>query len=253
MSGERLITVTEHADGAIAELNLNRPDKRNALSQELVDDLLGAVKTIAADSRVRAVVLGGEGKSFCAGMDLKAVQTEPAKMGALLLNLSYVYREIRRSPQPYIARVRGAAIGGGCGLMCVCDFAFTHADAKVGYPEVDLGICPAAVAPWLMRRIGAGRARQLLLAGGILTGEEGYEIGMVSHLADLDDLRSAALSFGQDLAKGGPEAVATTKAWLNELDGSMQDDLLDKGARLSAEIVQGNEAQERLAAFFARQ
>jgi len=117
---------------------------------------------------------------------------------------------------------------------------------------VDLGVCPAVVAPWLVRRLGAGRARQLLLAGGTIKGRDGFQIGLVSHLADLDDLHDEAMQLARDLVKGGRNAIAVTKNWLNELDGSMEDAILDKAAKISADIVQQEEAQTRLAKFFDR-
>lgn len=247
-----LIAIHRHDYGAIAEVNLNRPEARNALSQSLLEAAREAVAQTARDPKVRVIVLGGEGKAFCAGMDLKAVRTEPAKMGDLLMTISRLLREIRRVPQPTIARVQGAAVGGGCGLMSVCDFAFSHEDARIGYPEVDLGVCPAVVAPWLIRKLGAGRARQILLAGGTMTGARAAEVGLVTHLVEPADLANAALTFARELAKGGPRAMSVTKVWLNELDGSLEDASLDEGARLSAEIVQGEEAQARLAAAFDR-
>lgn len=248
-----LVTLTFHDDGVIAEIRLNRPDRRNALSQPMLDRLLERVQEVAANPGVRAVVLSAEGKAFCAGMDLKAVRSEPARMGDLLMVISQVLRAIRRAPQPFVAAVQGAAIGGGCGLMCICDFAFTHLDAKLGYPEVSLGICPAVVAPWLIRKIGVGRARQLLLAGGTMNGEAGFEYGLATHLVDLDDLHAAALTYARELARCGPLAMATTKRWLNELDGSLDDAILDRSAALSAEVVQGEEAQQRLARIFDRE
>ncbi len=241
---------TIDVEEGIAEVRLNRPEARNALSQALLDDLLDAVEEVSTRAGVRVVILGAEGKAFCAGMDLKAVRSEPAKMGDLLMTISQVLRSIRRSPQVYVARVQGAAIGGGCGLACVCDFAVTHAEAKVGYPEVDLGVCPAVVAPWLIRRIGAGRARQMLLAGGTMSGQEGYAAGLATHLAGADELEAATLELTRRIAKGGPNALTATKKWLNELDGSMDDDLLDEAARISARIVQGDEAQSRLRGVF---
>jgi methylglutaconyl-CoA hydratase len=152
----------------IATLTLNRSDARNALSLELIDAMNAAmdgIETSATDGSIRVLILAGAGKSFCAGMDLKGVLSDPAKMGRMLMGLSVFSRRMRRLPIPTIARVQGAAVGGGCGLMVVPDFAFTHAEAKVGYPEVDLGVCPAVVAPWLIKKIGAGRARAMLLAG----------------------------------------------------------------------------------------
>jgi methylglutaconyl-CoA hydratase len=234
------------ADG-VATISLNRPEARNALSLELITALDEAFRTIASDRSVRVVILAGEGKSFCAGMDLKAVRDDPAAMGEMLRLLSRVCRSIRRLGVPTIARVQGAAIGGGCGLMVVTDFAVTHPESKLGYPEVDLGICPAVVAPWLIRKIGAGRARAMLLAGGTMTGREGFEAGLASHLADAGALDETVNALASRLSTGGPKALATTKHWLNELDGSLEDAILDKAAELSAKIIAGEEAQSRLA------
>lgn len=249
---ESLVNIVNHDDGAVVEIVMNRPDARNALSQQLLDELRQAVADVTGRETTRVVILGGAGKAFCAGMDLRAVQHEPAKMGDLLMAISLLTREMRRADQPFVARVQGAAVGGGCGLTCVCDFAFTHAESKVGYPEVSLGVCPAVVAPWLIKRIGAGKARQLLLAGGTVSGADALEIGMVSHVVSRETLDEATLEFARMLAKGGPRAMAVTKQWLNELDGSLDDAVLDKAARLSAEVVQGEEAQARLATLFGR-
>jgi len=237
-------------EGAIVELRLDRPDARNALSLELVADLRTGLERIGGDPSVRVIVLAAEGRAFCAGMDLKALRREPTRMGDLLMAISRLAREIRRARVPVIAQVQGAAVGGGCGLATVCDFAFTHAEAKIGYPEVGLGVCPAVVAPWLIRKIGAGPARRLLLTGGTIAGREALEIGLVTHLAERDSLEDATLELARHLARGGPNAMAVTKRWLNELDGSLDDDVLDEAARLSAEVVQGEEAQSRLAALF---
>ena len=200
---------------------------------------------------VRVVVIAGAGKAFCAGMDLRGVMDDPVAMGDMLRDLSRASRALRRLPVPTIARVQGAAVGGGCGLMVVTDFAVTHPEAKVGYPEVDLGICPAVVAPWLVRKIGAGRARTMLLAGGTMTGEAGFEAGLATHLCAADRLDATVSDLAGRLAAGGPNALATTKRWLNELDGSMDDAVLDRAAELSAQIIAGAEAQERLRKAFA--
>jgi methylglutaconyl-CoA hydratase len=238
--------VNAQIEGGIATLTLNRPDARNALSLELIEALDEAISQIEANAAVRAVILAGEGKAFCAGMDLRGVLDDPVKMGHMLRTLSQAMRRIRRLAVPTIARVQGAAVGGGCGLMVVTDFALTHPEAKVGYPEVDLGVCPAVVAPWLVKKIGAGRARAMLLAGGTMSGREGYEAGLATHLVEREQLEGAAIDLARALAKGGPHAMAVTKRWLNELDGSMQDDVFDRAAELSAEVIAGDEAQERL-------
>lgn len=236
----------------IHTIDLARPDARNALSRELISALADAVDSVAHDPTARVLILGGEGKSFCAGMDLKAVADDPVAMGDMLRALSRASRAIRRLPIPTIARVQGAAIGGGCGLMVVCDFAVTHAEAKLGYPEVDLGICPAVVAPWLMKKIGTGAARAMLLAGGTMSGDEGFHRGLATHLVTESELVTTAQTLAERLAKGGPIALAATKHWLNELDGSLDDAIADEAAEISARIIAGAEAQSRLRAAWSR-
>jgi methylglutaconyl-CoA hydratase len=240
-----------HIDGSIAAVTLNRPEARNALSLELIQALDESIAKVEADSSLRVMILAGEGRSFCAGMDLKGVLDDAKKMGEMLHTLSRVMRRIRRLPIPTIARVHGAAVGGGCGLMVVPDFAFTHPEAKVGYPEVDLGVCPAVVAPWLVKKIGPGRARAMLLAGGTISGRDGFEAGLATHLVERDQLESAVNDFAGRLTSGGPHAMAVTKRWLNELDGSYEEGVFDKAAVLSADVIAGEEAQTRLRALFA--
>jgi len=236
----------------IATIELARPEARNALSREMITELGSAVDAVARDASVRVLILCGEGKSFCAGMDLKAVADDPVAMGDMLRALSRTSRAIRRLSIPTIARVQGGAVGGGCGLMVVCDFAVTHPEAKVGYPEVDLGICPAVVAPWLIKRIGAGAARAMLLAGGTMSGEEGFRRGLATHLAAESELVATAQQLAERLAKGGPKAIAATKKLLNELDGSMDDAIAEEAAEISARIIAGDEAQSRLKAAWSR-
>lgn len=245
-----MIRITEQND--IVTLTLNRAGKHNALSAEMIEAMHVGLDEIEQNSTMRCLVLAGEGRSFCAGMDLRGVIDDPEAMGVMLRGLAKASKRIRTLPVPTIARVQGAAIGGGCGLMVVCDFAFTHPESKVGYPEVDLGVCPAVVAPWLMKKLGAGRARAMLLAGGTMTGKQGFEAGLATHLCGLDDLPSAVNEFAENLAKGGKNALATTKKWLNELDGSCDDDILQKGADLSAKIIAGPEAQARLRPLYTK-
>jgi methylglutaconyl-CoA hydratase len=235
----------------IRTLSLNRPDARNALSLPLIHMLESALASTAQDRSVRVLVLRGEGKSFCAGMDLRGVMDDPVRMGDMLHALSRCSLAIRGLRVPAIACVRGAAIGGGCGLMATCDLAVTHAEAKLGYPEVDLGICPAVVAPILMRRIGAGRARAMLLTGGVVDGTEAHRLGLATHLASEPDLERTAQTLAERLCTGGAEAIATTKAWLADLESELDADTMRRAADLSARIIQGTEAQQRLRARFA--
>jgi len=235
----------------IARITMCRPEARNALSLELIEALDQAVDRAAQDSTVRVAIFAGEGKVFCAGMDLRGVLADAMRMGRMLRTLALVTHKIRMLPMPTIARVQGAAMGGGCGLMVVPDFAVTHPEAKLGYPEVSLGVCPAVVAPWLIRKIGAGRARAMLIAGGSIDGHEAHRIGLASHICALDQLDPTVDALAQSLLAGGAEALGETKRWLNELDGSTtSESALLKGAELSAKVIQGSEAQSRLRKLF---
>ena len=234
----------------VVTLTLNRPGKRNALSLDIIRALHSALDDVEKIDDMRVFLLAGEGRAFCAGMDLRGVIDDPKAMREMLRLLSQAAQRIRLLPVPTIACVQGAAIGGGCGLMVVCDFAFTHPESKVGYPEVDLGVCPAVVAPWLIKKIGAGKARAMLLAGGTMSGQQGFNAGLATHICDLEDLPTATMAFALNLARGGKEALAVSKRWLNELDGSLDDVVLLKAANLSADVIAGDEAQSRLKPLF---
>lgn len=236
-------------NGPIATLTLERAEARNALSLDLLAHLHAAIDAIVANSAVHVLLLTGSGKAFCAGMDLKAVLNEPGAPAKLLHALADFTLKLRSLPAVTIAKVNGAAIGGGCGLSCVCDIAITHADSKMGYPEVDLGVCPAVVAPWLVKKIGAGRARRVLLQGGLMTGQQAFDLGMVDHVVPtLADLDSATETLVQRLSAGAPHALRATKNLLNEIDGSLDASLVKRGADLSAQVVMTAETRAMLSA-----
>ena len=243
------------ADGC-ATIVLRRGESRNALDCDTIHALRTCIDAATTQcnhtpGNIRSLVLAGEGKSFCAGMDLKGVLHDAVRMGDMLRGLSLALLALRRLPVPTIARVQGAAIGGGCGLAVVCDFAITHPEAKLGYPEVDLGVCPAVVAPWLLRRIGAGPARAMLLAGGTMGGEEAAARGLVTRCVPAADLDAEVAALAKRLATGGAEALACTKRMLNELDGSLDEKIAADAAELSARVIAGPEAQASLARLYA--
>jgi enoyl-CoA hydratase/carnithine racemase len=184
-------------------------------------------------------------------MDLKAVLGDAGAAERLLNALAELTLELRALRAVVIARVHGAAIGGGCGLTCVCDFSITHDEAKVGFPEVDLAVCPAVVAPWVVRKAGSGRARQILLRGGLMSGAEAAGIGLMDRsLPTVEALDQAVEELAARIAGGGRRALAATKDLLNRLDGSADGSLVREGAKLSAEVVRSDEAQEALRARF---
>lgn len=236
-------------NGRTATLTLRREDRRNSLSLDLLDALHGSIDQLERSQGVSVCVITGAGKSFCAGMDLKQVLGDPAAPLKLLSSLADLCGRIRRLPMVVVAKVNGAAIGGGCGLATVCDIAITHADSKMGFPEVDLGVCPAVVAPWLVRKVGPGRARSILLRGGVMTGQQAFESGIVDRVCpDHAGLDALADQLSANLATGGPGALAATKKLLNELDGSLDLALARRGAELSAAVLATPEAQAMLRA-----
>lgn len=237
----------------IATLTLNRPEQRNALSIDMLADLHAALDELAAsivnNPDTRVVILTGAGKSFCAGMDLKQVLGEPGAPLKLLTSLAEATVKLRTLPAVTIAAVHGAAIGGGCGLTTVCDFALTHADSKMGFPEVDLGVCPAVVAPWLVRKLGASKARAMLLRGGLMTGREAFNLGLVTECVDTREALDPAVKVLADrLAAGGGNALRATKALLNTLDHSADLDLARRSAKVSADVLATPDAQAMLKA-----
>ena len=217
------------SSGPIATLALNRADARNSLSLDLLSALNARLDELERQSAITVLILTGAGKAFCAGMDLRAVASDEGLAAGtplkLLTSLADFTIRLRRLPAVSIAKVNAAAIGGGCGLATVCDLAITHADSKMGFPEVDLGVCPAVVAPWLVRKIGAGKARQVLLCGGVMSGQRAHELGIVNHL------------------------VPT----LTDLDGSLDESLARRGAELSAQVLATPEAQRMLRAKLEKQ
>lgn len=252
MSDAVTLDITRHA----AVLTLNEPASRNALSSTLLDGLhaqLTALEQQLASGTLdrHVLVLTGSGKAFCAGMDLKAVLADPTLIHTLLRLLAEASLRIRALPMVTVAHLNGPAIGGGCGLAMACDLVASAPDVRIGFPEVDLGACPAVVAPWLVRKIGAGRARHVLLTGGTMTARDGHELDMVSHLLDDEEAGAQALdTIVERLANAGPAALAATKRLLNEVDGSLDRDLAVRGAALSAEVFSGPEAQKRIRARF---
>jgi len=241
---------TLETDGRVARITLRRENKRNALNLELLDTLQQLVDEADAMSGISVCVFTGAGKSFCAGMDLRAVLDEPGAPAKLLSRIAELSISIRSMRAVTVARVNGAAIGGGCGIVSVCDLAITHESAKLGFPEVDMGVCPAVVAPWLVARIGAGRARATLLMGGTMGGTEAARIGLVTSCVADDQFDEAAERTVSRLAKAGPNALRATKELLNDLDGDSLHAAVRKGAALSAEVVTSDEARAMLGALY---
>lgn len=209
---------------SVGRLIMNRPDKRNALSPELVGALHDGLLELQRDDAVRVIILSGEGPAFCAGADLAYLQ-EIADNGAMenladSTRLMELMRAITECPKPIIAMVHGAAIAGGCGLASVCDIVIADKDnAKFGYSEVGIGFIPAIVMVFLLRKIGDTHARRLVLTAENITADEAQRIGLVSIVAKSHDLESTVLAIAHNMSKHSASAIALSKKMLWSLHG----------------------------------
>ncbi|HUR55069.1 MAG TPA: enoyl-CoA hydratase-related protein [Gemmataceae bacterium] len=236
-------------DGPAAVVTINRPDKRNALSRDLIAALGDAFARAAADDS-RCVILTGNGPAFCAGMDLDELRgtlgDDADKVWNDANTLSALYEQIYTLPKPTIAAVNGAAVAGGCGLVTVCDLAVSAQTAQFGYPEVRRGLVAAMVMPHLLRHVGERAARYLLLTGELIDALTAVRIGMVNGMCSGDTLLGAARAWAKKLAEGGPKALAKTKELLRDVPS------VGDLAKASAEPRLTDECRGGLTAFFEK-
>jgi methylglutaconyl-CoA hydratase len=240
-----------------AILTLNRADKRNALSRDLIDALSAAFTRAKEDAAVRSVILTALGPIFCAGMDLAELQTavlapgEASPVWEDALRLATLYDLIYALPKPTIAALQGTAVAGGAGLVTVCDLALAVPEARIGYPEVRRGLVAAMVMPHLMRHVGERLARYLLLTGELIDAVDALRGGLINEVVSAASLMDRALSLCRTLAEGGPHALARTKEFLHLF--SRQAFSIEEAAKGSAAPRLSEECQQGLRAFFARQ
>ena len=238
-------------------ISLSRSEKRNALSRALITGLTEAFMRASDDREARAVILTGAGSAFCAGMDLSELaQTidSPAESGIVwedALRLAKLFDLIYTLPKPTIAAVNGTAAAGGAGLVTVCDLAIAVPDARFGYPEVRRGLVAAMVMPHLLRHTGERVARYLFLTGEFIEAHEACRTGLINEVVPATKLFERARELAGFLAEGGPQALATTKELLRRF--SSQAMSVEETARASAEPRLGQECQQGLRAFFAKQ
>ncbi len=250
-----MITIDHQPPASI--VRLNRPDKRNALSRELIAALAEAFERVTHDPTVRVVILTGAGTAFCAGMDLEELQStlsldsDSPVIWEDTQRLARLYQQIYTLPKPTIAAVQGAAVAGGAGLVSVCDLALATPNAKFGYPEVRRGLVAAMVLPHLLRHVGERMARYLLLTGELIDAATAQQVGLINATVAEADLLPTATRWAQALAEGGPEALAATKQFLRQC--SQLSVTVEETARASAAPRLGAECRLGLAAFFAKQ
>lgn len=245
-------------DDGIARVWLNRPTRHNALNETLIAALHRLLDALAERDDVRVLVLAGRGPDFCAGADLdwmrRMAATDPGHNRDDAARLAALLQRLAQLPQPVLARIRGAAIGGGLGLAAACDIALASRDAHFALSEVRLGLVPATIAPYVVDAIGARQATRYALSAERIDAETALRIGLVHELAaDADELDRRIAALCQALRQGAPGAQARCKALLRQARG--RDDerdarLRQDGIELLATIRAGDEAREGIAAFF---
>ena len=232
----------------ITTIALNRPDKRNALNIPMLTALCDAVEVASSDDAVRVIILRGNGPVFCAGLDLKeAGDPDVAHQSAQLV--SRALQALYEAPKPTIAAVHGAAIAGGAGLMSCCDIAIATMDCKFGYPEVHRGLVAGLVMTFLRRQVSERFARELLLTGEIINAERAEAHNLISRAVPNDMLDDAVETYCDKLLKGSPQAIATTKAFFDQLHQRPIADDLNAALDLHVAIRTSDDAQEGMRAF----
>ena len=225
-------------DGGVFTVTLNRPDKRNALSTEMVEQLHEALDRADLDTEVRVVLLRGAGKDFCAGADLDellASADRPAEENEKsALRLGSLFQRIRELPKPVMAMVHGRALAGGAGLATACDLVLLSKSAQIGYPEIQRGFVPAMVMTLLRRMAGEKLAMDLVLTGRTLAADEALAAGLVSRVLLDTDLERETAAVAARLAASSPSALALTKKLFYQLDGCGISDGIALGARVNA-------------------
>ena len=243
-------------DGAVRTLSLNRPDKRNALSLELIDRLGAELDAADLDAEVRVVVLRGEGRDFCAGADLAeqlaSAGREVAVNEADALRLGTLFVKLRALPKPVVARVHGNALAGGCGLATACDLVVAADSARFGYPEMQRGFVPAMVMVILRRLTGERVAFDLAATGRIISAEQAATFGLITRVTPEAQLDQTVESVVRPLVDGSPTALALTKKLLYELDGRDFTEGVRLGARVNAIARSTPDFRERVERFLSR-
>ena len=242
--------------GPVAHLWLDRPEQHNALSAELGAALVEAFEALGRDRAVRVVVLGGRGASFCAGADLAAMKASadaPFEQNlAEAERLAGVFAAVAECPKPVVGRIHGHVLGGGMGLVCACDIAVAAGDARFGFTEARLGILPALISPYVLRRLGDRHARELMLTGERLGADLAERVGLVQHVVPPADLDAKVKERVGALLAGGPEAQRRIKSLLGQWQGTGWQEYCSALPRVLAEARASDEAREGLAAFLEK-
>jgi methylglutaconyl-CoA hydratase len=243
--------LVDSKDPRTTVLTLNRPERRNALTIELMTELVAAIDTAAADSGRRVLVLRGEGAAFCTGLDLNEV-SESHKAHASAEMVAEMLLAISETRLVTIAVVHGAAVAGGAGLMSACDFVIAAEKTKIGYPEVRRGLVAGLVMTFLRRQLRERDARELLLGGELIDAQRANDIGLVNRVVSRDQLDAEVAKFTASVIQGAPQALANSKRLLEELWSTTVPQDIERALRHHMQARESAESKEGVAAFLEK-
>lgn len=238
----------------IGFITMNRPEKRNALSDGLVQELKESFSLAENDDSVKVIVLQAKGEVFCSGADLAYLQemqnNSYEKNLADSEHLKELFLQIYTLKKVVIASIQGHAIAGGCGLATVCDFSFSVPEAQFGYTEVKIGFIPAIVMVFLLRKIGEGKARQLLLQGDTLSADQAKQFRLINHIVPAEQLDSQVYAFAQKLITGNSgNSMMLTKQMIAELHSMSLEDALNFAAEMNAKARGSDDCRKGVTSF----
>ncbi|MCS7272942.1 MAG: enoyl-CoA hydratase/isomerase family protein [Fimbriimonadales bacterium] len=249
-------TVTIERTPPITRITLNRPEVHNAFNETLIAELTEAFEALRDDDATRVVVLQGAGKSFCAGADLnwmgKMVNYSFAENLEDARALARMFETLDHCPKPVVGRIHGAAIGGGAGLVAVCDVAIATPAAQFAFSEVKLGLIPAVIAPYVLRKIGYGNARALFITGERFSAETALRIGLIHRLVPEEQLDAEVDAVVQNLLQNGPNAMTAAKMLLHAALTLPHDEFRSLTIARIAELRVSEEGQEGIRAFLEK-
>jgi methylglutaconyl-CoA hydratase len=242
----------------IGYLELNRPEKRNALNADMVEALKEGIRNFNDDKRVKVIVIKAAGKVFCSGADLAYLQSLQSNTYEENLadsrSLKDLFHLIYISPKVVIAQIQGHAIAGGCGLATVCDFSFSINEAKFGYTEVKIGFIPAIVKVFLIRKIGEGKAKQLLLDGDLISATEAKDMGLINWVVEESELEERVFAYAQKLIlQNSGQSMALTKEMIARVQERTLDEGLEYAASMNAKARGTVDCQKGIAAFLNKE
>ncbi len=256
MKKNKYDTIVYKKENRVAEIILNRPKVHNAFNSTMISEMLDVLREIKKDSKIRVIVLTGKGKSFCAGADLNWMKEiinysfdQNLKESLEIAELLYTLYSI---PKPTIAQVNGTAIGGGVGFLSACDIVLAASTARFGLSEVKIGLIPAAISPYVVRRIGESKAREYFLTGERIAAEKAEKLGLVNHVYSLKNLEKETKNTVKRLLSSGPNAIANCKELLFKVPQISLTETKEFTARMIANLRISDEGQEGMAAFLEK-